>query len=543
MALILFSKGIHPALPLKHDTKTLMRKYARVHKEFSRKLCPSGTEETFWEKYRDYIKGEFFIPVLPKNILDKQTIAKFLPKIKKKAQWIKDESEKLKKVQSFDPIFVKIKSMEKDIEELLTYKENYDVKIKKGREKISAQHMSERKLIQFSNNLKTFLESLSFLQNYEFPVDHFDLRMNYETFKKRDDVEGKRKANDLFFYRKIVQDGTTDDKGKKSDRYLRALIDTLYIGIDREKDFLSENFRYDFSDFIRSLKHHLKTHGPLGIRRRLRTWQQKIEKKVNFFTSISQRPLQKKLDAEYSLKKFVLNKLAETYHFWSKRDESLKALFVLETILFNEVGRLEDKGALERRDIAQVVVNRLGLKRYNSFEQDDPLKIKLTELKFAIPLKDHWLNVMFKEGEFSFTYFFIMGNVRIYCPDQTSSGNRLRDENIRIALDVLQKPRPSFKALRYFSRASMLGRVDMEQIWKKEGYIPLPERPGPRVYDKKLIDSYKTKHYRYLYQFQDPVGKTFQTLLIDKALWVRPLEKIEFYHYRNPHFFRYFLKE
>ena len=530
------------ALSLKHNDHILTKKYLKTHKEFSNKLCPPGIEESFWQKYKDYTKRGYFVPTLPNKTLDRKTIVQFLPLLKKKSKWIEKNIQLLEDTKTFDKIFREIEFIKTDVKELLDYKKNYNENTRIGNQgKAFLRLKSEQRLIHFAKRIKTFLESLFFLHNYDFPVDHFQLRKKYDEFKERKDVSGKRRANGVFFYRKIVEDGTFNNAGKKSDKYLRALIDSLSIGIDREREILGENMRYDLYDFLHSLDKYLKKHRPRGVLERLRSWNKRAEGKIAFLQSISEDYLQKKISAEHSLKTFVLDKLAETYTFWANKEEFLRALFVLETILFNEVGRVDENSGLERRDIIQVIFNRLGEKKYNSFEKDDPLLSAVSSVRQP---KDHWLDVMLKEGEFSFSYFFITGNLRIYCPDMSQSGRSLRGENIKLALELLRKPRSSFKALRYFSRASMLGRIDMEKLWKKEGYRPLGERSGLKAKNEhRLGKLYNKGRYLYLYKFTDTRGKSFRAVLIDKKIFVMPLYKTEFYNYRNPHFFKYFVQD
>src|SRR5690606_40855641 len=59
---------------------------------------------------------------------------------------------------------------------------------------------------------------------------------------------------------------------------------------------------------------------------------------------------------------------------------------------------------------------------------------------------------------FPYTTLFRSGSVRVFCPEQTRIGKALIRENVRISLELLKQPNFTFDALRYFSRASMLGR-------------------------------------------------------------------------------------
>ena len=121
----------------------------------------------------------------------------------------------------------------------------------------------------------------------------------------------------------------------------------------------------------------------------------------------------------------------------------------------NEVGRLDVDGSLERREVTRVVAKRTGVKEYKT-----PAKNSLLYRKIRKKLKDKytnypWLNVLFKEGEFSFTYYFLYASVRTFCPEMTLSGRSLRKENVKIGIETLRNYKDT-NSVRYFSRASML---------------------------------------------------------------------------------------
>jgi hypothetical protein len=156
---------------------------------------------------------------------------------------------------------------------------------------------------------------------------------------------------------------------------------------------------------------------------------------------------------------------------------------------------------------------------------------------------EKWMNALFKQGEFSFTYYYMNGVAKIFCPDMATSARKLRAQNVEIALQVLKEGETSFQATRYFSRASMIGRIHMDTVW--EDYIPYPERPGLLAPgQEKLLKALEKGNYSYLYSFTDPSQDTYQVLEIEKenyALIEKNGVKL-FYRQRNPHYFRYFTK-
>ena len=284
---------------------------------------------------------------------------------------------------------------------------------------------------------------------------------------------------------------------------------------------------------------------------RMGEWSDRVERAITFYSMLrdgkikekghsfsTNNLLEKRAKARYVLKDHVLKKEAKAYRYWMDQPKILQAIYVVDTILFNEVGGIDGRDMLERRDVAQVVINRFRDPLYNSIDSKESLfpYLKLKEEQVSL---NKWLNVMFKEGEFSFTYFFIPGNLRIFCPDMTRMGKFLRRENISIALSLLRRPNDSFQAVRYFSRASMLGRVDMAPIWSD--FKALEERPGlPVARSNYLARKYKNNEYTFHYDFIDKSGEIYQVLKIAKKIYVADRLGKNFFKYRNPHYFRYF---
>src|SRR5690606_9557374 len=205
------------------------------------------------------------------------------------------------------------------------------------------------------------------------------------------------------------------------------------------------------------------------------------------------------------------------------------------TILFNEVGRVDGEDGLERRDVAQVVLNRVNDDFYSSLSKKQELysELKLDSDKIE---KEKWLNALFRVGEFSFTYYYISGVVKIFCPDMTRIGKNLRDSNLKISLQALNGFEEDFKAVRYFSRASMLGRINMAEVWSD--YEKLPEKPGLEIIKQnKLVSAYKSDNYEYFYDFKDNKGFEYLVLSIDDKTYSMRFERGQpkFFKYRNPH--------
>ncbi len=121
-------------------------------------------------------------------------------------------------------------------------------------------------------------------------------------------------------------------------------------------------------------------------------------------------------------------------------------------------------------------------------------------------------------------------------------GQFLREENISLALELLSKAENDFPALRYYSRASMFGRIEMDPLWRD--FLPYPERPGPLLTDNVLEyrNLYKSGNYNYLYHFADISGDTFKVLEIKGKKVVSDFNGEQYFQWRNPNLFRFFMK-
>ncbi|WP_127716583.1 hypothetical protein [Halobacteriovorax sp. HLS] len=529
--------------------KKLVREYLKKLDSFSKSQCKGGVEEKFWEKYKEFKGNGNFIPLLPDQSLDKKTVNKFIPELQNKKKWISSKIVSLKSKKNFKLEYAKIKNLEKGLDDLLLLKRDFYLEQDLDK-KTKIRNKSKYQYLAYREELKSYIESLDFLVSYRFPIDHLELRLTYDKYKTSLDLEGKRKSNEVYFYRKIVQDGAQNPDHKKSDRFLRATLDTLYLGLSKQSDFVEENIRFDLAATFDAIEWHLKS----GVKyqlTRLGEWHDRVERALSFYTMLrdgkisesghsfsTSNLLERRSKARYVLKDHVLKKEAQAYKYWMNQPDILQAIYVIDTILFNEVGGIDGRDMLERRDVAQVVINRYYDKIYNGISEKESLYPYL-ELEKETIASNPWLNVMLKEGEFSFTYFFIPGNLRIFCPDKTRMGKFLRRENISIALSLLKRPNTEFEAVRYFSRASMLGRIDMSDIWTD--FKTLEERPGKKVSRSNyLAKKYAKGEYTFHYDFTTARGENFQVIKIGKKVYVADRIGKHFYKYRNPHYFRYF---
>ena len=443
-----------------------------------------------------------------------------------------------------------VKSLRNQLKVLLKKKQMYweiDKKRIKDRKAYLKLKDSQRSYLKFKKNYFRFLKQVPFLLSFKYPLDHLSMRAEYEQYKRRKDRKGKIKANHIYFYRRVVQDGALDLNKKRGDKAFRMALDTIRNDLNNDLFIISENLRYDLSYVLETFSTYF-SYGHFRLLQRLREWHARTERNIKFYNNLLNNKskegevLSKMARATFNLKELALKKQAKSYEFWTKQSELMRSLFVIETILYNEVGTFDGKDGLERRDITQVILNRKEVKKYRSLSKRDHLysylNLDLQKKVNEFP----WLNILFKTGEFSFTYFFIPSGVRLFCPEMTRQGRFIRNQNLKIALELLKKPKYEFKALRYFSRYSILGRINMASIWDE--YEPLQERAGRILKrDRTLKKHLKKGFYHYLYSFKDPLGGKFHVFNIKKKNIVYSPEGEHFYTYRNPHFFTYFKRK
>lgn len=535
--------------------QVLLGDYLKLQKQFSNESCKPGVEKQYNELDLKYRGDGNYIPVSLDQKIDQKTIKAALPLIKEKIIWIKVQETNISKVKNFSEISQTITRLENEVDLLLEAKKDYFLaKNKEAKEDI--EEKSKKQFAQMMKEVENLRNSAPFLLSFKFPLNHLALRAEYEKFKNQSTKEARNKANVLYLNRRILQDGSYDENLTRNDSVIRAAFDTLYITLYKEKNrsFLTEIERSDFKFILTNFK-NLIDNGQDNLMNRFNEWAQRAERSLAFYQALADGKkvkipgdttatdagamIEERSQALFNLKDFVLKKEAEAFSFWSKQSEINQYLYVMDTILYSEVGRIDGPDALERRDVAQVVINRYSHPVYSEMTAADSLYEYLPK---DVPIKEKkWLNVLFKESEFSFTYFYIPGNFHIYCPDMSKSGQFLRRENIRMAIGLLGKPRKNFKALRYFSRMSMYGRIEMDSLW--DDYKGLGEVPGKLLQKPKGIAKlYKQDRYKYLYNFYSyDKKKSYVVVEIKGRTYVVDYNNPKLiYNYRNPNQFRYF---
>ncbi len=533
-----------------------VQKYLDLYQDFRYQVCRPNTEEKFNSLLKRYRGQGYWIPEVNGDV-DVEALEFILPELKKKLTWIKEQKKKithLKNIPSGQLIELK-----KTYQRLMLLK-NSEIQ-NDEKEKINSRQESLKLISQIQNQFDTLIQKFSFFSNYNFPVDHLKNRKFYDMLKDREDIDSKKISNKAFLKRKIQEDGTYLKDHTSSDIYFRTTLDTLFFELKEHDFYLSENARYDLEFILDKMESEIKK-GKNIVLERLNEWEERTQKTFNFYESLTLKEntkevivsgvkispnkllIKEKNLASDALKDFVYKKQAEVYKYWLSKSELEKAIFVIETILMNEVGSVDGDDALERMDVARVVLNRYHRPKYLDMSSKEFIFPYIHSLTQDSKIKsEKWLNILFKQGEFSFTYYYMLGASKIFCPDNNRDAKKLRKQNIEIALLALKEGKTSFQTTRYFSRASMIGRIHMDSIW--EDYVPFPERPGLLVKGQDdLMKSFLKGDFTFLYAFKDPENRDFQVLKIKGKNYV--LGRVNgvnlFYHHRNPHHFRYFTK-
>ncbi len=136
---------------------------------------------------------------------------------------------------------------------------------------------------------------------------------------------------------------------------------------------------------------------------------------------------------------------------------------------------------------------------------------------------------------------------KVFCPEETPTINRLREHNLKIALEVLKVYEPNgldTNVYRYFSRVSMLGRIDMTSVWSPPFEL-VEEAPGSAVEPNEqvaLLKRWNEGHWKYFYSFKEGLS-TYRVFDLDGKLWTTLWDKnapAQFFHYRDRDYFKFF---
>ena len=116
----------------------------------------------------------------------------------------------------------------------------------------------------------------------------------------------------------------------------------------------------------------------------------------------------------------------------------------------------------------------------------------------------------------------------------------IRDKALEIATGLKGKDfnKPEVP-VRYFSRQSMLGRIDMSKLWSN--FSALPEKPGPLL-KKEAINEVDSVEPLYLYSFFSLDKTKYEVFKRNDLFYVENTKSGEVFEYRNPNYFKYFVE-
>jgi len=533
-----------------------IKEYFAYAANYQKEVCPAGTRQEFDTLLRNYRGTGYHVPVLPNGDLDSSSIAKNLHLYVEKKAWLIESIKKLEaKSQIADWNILGSKIIE-SFDKLMIIKKNYFHEIdQKKKQKLIDDSNLELKVL--NRHFFAFMDEHFYLKSFHFPNDHLQNRIKYEKYKEKihPTPQEQHEINTVFLYRKLVEDAPQFG-AQGGDLFYRATLDTLGVLLKGHQGIISDEIRYILDFVIAKMPGYFQK-TKVDFVAALKWWLNKTDREETFYKNLKSNLtfVSQQNEATNKLKDFIYTKQAASYAFWQKQNAALmKELFVIDTILLNEVGSVDSAKGLERQDVIKVVLNRINDLEYNFIPANQELypyiiKALGDDSKQAADIikNELWLNVLYKEREFSFTYFFMGAVINMFCPPGGKTILALRENNLKFGLHVMKNGAGDFNGVRYFSQISMLGKFNMSSVWNR--FEPYPERAGWIIEDpataQKLAQIYKVGNFRYLYSFVDPYQTHYDVVVIDNNMYSVTMKKGSpvVHEYRNPYLFRYFFKK
>lgn len=531
-------------LQKKGSIQSIRDTYLSVLKKYRRQMCSTKEINKFHRLMKKYRAQAFYTPYTNDEKIDVEAIKDNMPILKEKLEWIKSTKKKLQNSKANFYVYREdVKELKQSILDLLEYRKHRLLD-----RKIANVSKEEEKLQKkIKENFNAMMEDLFYLKNFKYPVDHLANRVEYLNKRKDSRIEG----NKQFFYRKLLEDGAYSKKNTSYDMYLRTTLDTLALRFAKKNYLFDENMRFDIEWSLDQIEQFLRK-GKKEQLRRFDEWTTRTQKSINFYEDLLDPTHKDKLEkiakdrqkAQEELKDFVYYKQARSFEYLSHYKLYIRALFAMDQILLNEVGAATPANYRERRDVAQVVINRHDDPKYFHISKNQILFEKLKEkTKFkSSTINDYpWLSTLYKQGEFSFTYHYFEASQYLFCPDMYKVARNTRSKNLALAIDILRRPNYDFAAVKYYSRKSMVGKISAEELWPDATIIP--ERPGVKIKNNKaILKSIQKRDFTYLYTFSDK--NKIENHVIkwnDREYVVQNIhDKPTIYAHRNPHYFTYF---
>ena len=460
-----------PALEVPKPQWRAHKDYLEFLRSFNSRFCTKETQSTFDRLAKRARSTSAYVPESFEGNIDVKTIQAGMAELDKKWQWLVTTRDRLKAQKSWPDRNRIFTSASSAIESLLQLKERHFLM---GDTTRTVRKESEAQLKKLKDEFEKLTKKLYFLTSYDYPTDHLKQRKEFDANKVRKNKKQAETANLIMFKRKLQEDGTFDADQSNSDIYLRTTLNTLSLALQNKGPWLSEDIRHDLEWVIKEMRKQLGWGQQKQIAR-IQIWINRVAERQAFYRKLlneKEGQMKRQLfvesrEASKQLKKFVYEKNAEVYKALLEESELNKALYVFDQILLYEVGNATLSNFRDREDVAQVVINSRFHPDLSVLSKKEELYKQLVAIGVdkSVLKKSSWLNVMFKELRFSFTLYYIPAVRHVFCPDFFRTAEITREKNLHLITKILKKPRLDFHALRYFSRWSMIGRIDMSQVW------------------------------------------------------------------------------
>jgi len=476
----------------------------------------------------------FYIPYRL-GVIDKNALSKNMGLLFEKLRWIDHNILKLSKYSKPIDVSKHIQEIQKSIDENLQYRYLKEIKLEYG---VNLVNSAKKSVDNIKSHFIQIEEKLFYLKGFRYPIDHLRNRVIYEKLKTKKDLVNK---NIVYVKRKILEDGTK--AGKRNDLLFRTSLDTIKLELNNTYSFLGDDLRYDLEWLLEKLKARKVYTNPVKYKEGFESWRKKINDQIDFYTKILagkyKDNTKEKEFATQALERFVYNKEAMAYKYWAKLPTIYRRAYVLDTVLHNEVGSLDPEG-VDKKDVLKTFINRTVTKGFNNLGKSDLI------WKFLVGVKTEdykWMNALFKKGQFSFTYHYFSAVKNIFCAPMSKWSIKIRNKNLKLIdnfrdFDPMKEP---LKLFYYFSRVSMLGRIDMTKIWYKDSF-PVSTRVGAKLKEKSLNKSLKEEKFRYLFRFQENM-KEYMAIEVKNKAYAVDLSTKSFYNLRDSNIFKFFAKK
>ncbi len=483
------------------------------------------------EEFRD---TGFYVPYRT-GLVDKEALRRNQNLLKEKITWINKLSQRLSRNLKKEDITFTLESMQNSIDKNLELKYKKEIKFQYGVKLVNSAKNS------IDNIKKSFYEledKLFYLFGFSYPVNHLQNRAVYEDFKAKKDYLNK---NISFVRRKILEDGVSTGRGR--DTLFRTSLDTIRLKLNKTFVFLDDDLRYDLEWLIGQLKKKKKYSNKRQYLSGIKKWRIKSQEQFDFYNKLIFSPHKKeKKDKSFSVEKFkdfVYGQEGKVYSYLATLPDIYRKAYLLETMLYNEVGSLDPDG-IDKYDVLKTFFNRTITSPFNNLSSNDSIYKHIKGLNTS---KYPWSNTLFRTGEYSFTYHYISSVKNIFCPPMSDWSNALRDKNLKISVDFINShnaDRDKQKPFYYFSRVSMLGRINMAEIWHKNN-DSLSTIVGKKIYNAALSEKIKNENFRYLFKFKQS-GSEYMAIDIQKENYVVELVSKQIYSFRDPNIFKFFAR-